>query len=97
MNGRHKQRVLIRHNTAGSTSEGGWTMARVTYNLSKLQDLYRKHFGCTPAAFNNSEGERINNNAYANINQLRRNVIRTNNSRKLSYCVPYDGTLNRHS
>lgn len=66
-------------------------MARVTYNLNTLQDLYKQHHvGRNDDSINN-------NNTYININQLRRNVVRTNNSRKLSYCVPSYGTLNRHS
>lgn len=63
-------------------------MARVTYNLSKLQDLYKQHYAEADCA--------SSDNTHIDINQLRRNVIRTNNSRKLSYCVPYNGTLNRH-
>jgi hypothetical protein len=64
-------------------------MARTTYNLNTLQDLYKKHYYYGDVCLENDDN--------ININQLRRNVIRTNNSRKLSYCVPYNGTLNRHS
>lgn len=68
-------------------------MARLTYNLNTLQDLYKRCFNTSRNGGINDNNER---DADIDINQLRRNVIRTNNSRKLSYCVPSYGTLNRH-
>ncbi len=47
----------------------------MTYNLNTLQALYKEHFA--------------NEQSYSKqIRECFRNVVRTNNSKKLSYCKP---------